>query len=256
MTTESDEPQRAVPERLDAEEDDRYQLSGPTTIAYALNDLIHRGELVTVVFDHGNGMILTALLAADADEETLVFDWGGSEQENQRLLASERNIFVAKPDGIKVQFVTGRAAETVFGDGKAFVTNLPERVVRLQRRESFRIRTPLGRPLICRLWPENGAPIDLPVRDLSVGGAGLSYSGARAPFEAGQIFPRCRIDLPEVGEISCTAEVRHVTAGSPLSGAPSAIIGLRFRELTQPMQARIQRYTVSLERARREMSPD
>jgi c-di-GMP-binding flagellar brake protein YcgR len=256
MTAESDDLRQLTPDRIETEEDDRYLLTGPTTIAYALNDLIHRGELVTVVFDHGKGMILTALLAADADEETLVFDWGGSEQENQRLLASERNIFVAKPDGIKVQFVTGQAAETVFGDGKAFVTNLPERVVRLQRRESFRIRTPLGRPLICRLWPENGTPIDVPLRDLSVGGAGLTYSGKHVPFEAGQVFPRCRIDLPEAGEISCAAEVRHVTAGNPLSGIPSAIVGLRFRELTQPMQARIQRYIVTLERARREMSPD
>ncbi len=256
MTPESDDVQRASPDRLETEEDDRYLLTGATTIAFALNELIHRGELVTVVFDHGAGMILTALLAVDAERETLIFDWGGSEQENLRLLASERNIFVAKPDGIKVQFVTGQAEETTFGDGKAFVTALPERVIRLQRRESFRIRTPVGRPLVCRLWPEKGNPVDLPVRDLSVGGVGCMFQGAHAPFEAGQVYPRCRIDLPEAGEISCSAEVRHVTPLNPLSATPAAIIGLRFREITQPMQARIQRYTVTLERARREMSPD
>ncbi|MCK7500135.1 MAG: flagellar brake protein [Comamonadaceae bacterium] len=71
-----------------------------------MNDLIHRGELVTVSFNQGAELILTTLLSVDRDDDTLVFDWGGSEETNRKLLKSGRNIFVAKPDGIKVQFVT------------------------------------------------------------------------------------------------------------------------------------------------------
>ena len=77
------------------EDDERFDLTSRTEIVFGLKELIHRGELVTVSFNGGADLVLTTLLSVDRDDDTLVFDWGGSEPINQKLLKSERNIFVA-----------------------------------------------------------------------------------------------------------------------------------------------------------------
>lgn len=238
------------------EEDERFFLTGPTEIAFALNDLVHRGERVTVNFAGGSQQILSMLLEVDRRDGTLIFDRGGSEGANAKLLGSPRNIFIAKPDGIKVQFVTGEVSETAFNERDAFVTDLPERVVRLQRRESFRVATPITRPVICQFGMVNGEPLSLPLHDISVCGVGLTLSGKLPFFELGKRLPMIRIDLPEHGEVRCSAAVRHLTQLSTAHGQPVFLVGLRLEELPHAMQARIQRFIVDLERARRSAQPD
>ncbi|MBS1173838.1 MAG: flagellar brake protein [Proteobacteria bacterium] len=239
------------------EEDERFLLTGRTEMIFALNDLIHRGELVTVSFNQGADLILTTLLSVDRDDGTVVFDWGGSEESNRKLLNSGRNIFVAKPDGIKVQFVTGEVEETSFGNRKAFVTDLPQRIVRLQRRESFRVLAPLGSPLTCRIVAdEQSAPLLFPVHDLGIGGAGLNLPHPQPVFEPGRRLAGVRIELPDAGEIACSAQVRHATPLDTRGSGPVIRVGLRFDGLSHEMQARIQRYIVAIERARRSMTPD
>jgi flagellar brake protein len=245
--------------KLDArarEEDERYFLTGYTEIVFALNDLIHRGELVTVSFNAGADFMLTTLLSVDRDDDTLVFDWGGSDAANRKLIKSERSIFVAKPDGIKVQFVVGEVIETVFGDRKAFVADLPEKLIRLQRREFFRVATPVGRPLMCQVSSAAGEQTDVPIHDLGVGGIGLTLHHALAVLEPGLVLPEIRVQLPDQGEVRCAATVCHATNLETLAAHPAIRVGLRLENPPHVMQARIQRYIVGVERTRRSMEPD
>lgn len=239
------------------EDDERYFLTGRTEVLFALRELIHRGEMVTVSFNQGSDMILTTLLTVDPAHDALIFDWGGSEATNRKLLHSGRCIFVAKPDGIKIQFAADEVRESSYGDRKAFVADIPARVVRLQRRESFRVLTPLARPLmaVVSLDGEDKSLL-LPVHDLSVAGLALTQHGKAAPFEAGMRLAGLRLELPEFGDIACDADVRHVTVSDSSAATQPHRIGLRFDGLPHMMQARIQRYTVSIERARRSMTPD
>lgn len=254
MSMDADQNSGATTNR---EEDERYLLTGRTEILFALRELIQRGELMTVSFNQGADMILTTLLSVDPSQDALIFDWGGSEAANRKLLRSERSFFIAKPDGIKIQFVAEEIRETVFGDHAAFVVDIPRRVVRLQRRESFRVLTPLARPLMATLSLDQEArTLALPVHDLSVAGLALTQPGKAEPFEAGLRLPGLRFELPEFGEVACAADVRHVTVADSSVAAPPYRIGLRFHGLPHVMQARIQRYTVSVERARRSMTPD
>ncbi|MCK7500136.1 MAG: hypothetical protein MZW92_64850 [Comamonadaceae bacterium] len=60
----------------------------------------------------------------------------------------------------------------------------------------------------------------------------------------------------DAGEISCSAQVRHVTPMDARGSGPVIRAGLRFDSLPHELQARIQRYIVAIERARRSMTPD
>jgi c-di-GMP-binding flagellar brake protein YcgR len=239
------------------EDDERFFLTGRTEILFALRNMIRRGEMVTVSFNDGADMILTTLLSVDPAHGALIFDWGGSETANRKLLRSERSFFIAKPDGIKTQFAVAAVRETVFGDHRAFVVDLPTRVVRLQRRVSYRVLTPLARPLMVALAIEAEAqPLMLPLHDLGVAGIAVTQQGNAVPFEAGLRLHELRFDLPEFGEVACDADVRHATLADSSAAKRPHRIGLRFHRLPHVMQARIQRYTVSVERARRSMTPD
>ena len=233
-----------------------FDLRGHTEIVFALNELIRRGELVTVSFNSGADLVLTTLLSVDREDDTLVFDWGGSESANGKLLQSGRNFFVAKPDGIKIQFITECVRETTYGGKKAFVTDLPEKIVRVQRRDGYRVVTPVARPLLCHVTVKKGESLTLPIHDISVGGIGLTLHEVTKSLEAGSALQEVCVQLPEQGEVRCAARVCHVTTHDTLAARPVTHVGLRLENPPHVMQARIQRYIGDLERARRNMQPD
>ena len=103
---------------------------------------------------------------------------------------------------------------------------------------------------------QDGEPLSLPIHDLSVGGIGLTLHEATKRLEAGMALPEVSVQLPEQGEVRCAARVCHVTIRETLAVQPVIHVGLSLENPSHAMQARIQRYIVDLERARRNMQPD
>jgi c-di-GMP-binding flagellar brake protein YcgR len=117
-------------------------------------------------------MFVSTLLAVQPEKGVFIFDCSGSAESNRRLLESDRNVFVGRPGGIGVQFSIGPVSEVIFGGSKAFSVALPKYVVRLQRREFFRIATPRVKPLQFFGRLPDGTLLNLPASDISVAGTG------------------------------------------------------------------------------------
>lgn len=237
----------------DEEIEDRFYLLGRMEILRLLNDLIHRREPVTVNFNGGRESLLTILL--EARPEALIFDLGGDDRANQNLPKSRNCIFVARPDGIRVQFSGGKPNRFSWGDRDAFWIPLPERVVRMQRRESFRILLPVAKPLTVRLLGEGGENWgEWPVHDLSVGGAGINVLGEQG-MEPGMTIPRLVLFLPNHGAVDCAALVRHVSrlAGSDFNSTRYRV-GVAFQGLPRSMEVAIQRCIIDIEHERRRLA--
>lgn len=245
-------------ERTLTEQDlDRYTISSPAEILSVLDFLIGRGEPMTVLFNHGAESFLSMLLDFDEEANQLIFDWGGSEEVNRRFLQAGSGSFLCRPDGIRVQFPAESVRAGEYGDRRAFVSALPRSLLRLQRREYFRINLPVGRRPMCELELGNGGIAHLPVHGLSV--AGLSFVEEPAAFAGlGQLvrIPRCRFQLGEYGDVECGLEVRYVTELSNRAGRVLSRMGCRFVDIPPNMQAHIQRYMIHLESERRSKEPD
>src|SRR5262245_22875698 len=112
-------------------------------IIFYLRQLINDGDPVSIMFNEGQDTILTVLLAVDEEKGQLYFDWGSSEEVNRRFLKSERNYFVAMPQGVRNQFTTGLPREISYRGRPGFAVALPDRYVRMQRREFFRLVMPM-----------------------------------------------------------------------------------------------------------------
>jgi len=230
----------------------KYTITSPAEIGQHLRTIVASGHMVTVFSNRGRTFILSRLLEADYKAGTLVFDWGGSAEQNQKLLESERNVFVCSPEGVKTQFVTGPAQATTFEERPAFVTTMPREVIKLQRREFFRIQAPLVQPVMCRLLDHADGPMELPVYDISLGGVGLWLPDIEMPsFDIGQIYRSCEVDLGSMGTLRAALEVRHRLVVHQRNGLPALRVGCTYLELKSHMETLVQRYVAGLERERR-----
>jgi c-di-GMP-binding flagellar brake protein YcgR len=211
-------------------------------------------EPFSVHFRNGEEMFLTTLLAVDADKGRLIFDCSGSIETNRCLVLSEKNIFRGHPGGVPVHFSTGMASEISFEGDKAFSVALPDHVVRLQRREHFRIETPRVNPLILVARLADGRLLKLAVHDISVGGAGVDSAELPEGIELGTVLRNCHFALPgDTKELFFSATVRNYRDYETRLGQRGWRIGVQFDDLSAGDQSRIQRYIAKVERERHEL---
>ncbi|MBI3283821.1 MAG: flagellar brake protein [Burkholderiales bacterium] len=229
---------------------DRYFLLGRMEILNALNDLILRREPVTVYFNGGRDFILTILLEARSD--ALVFDLGADKRANKILAHIPSCVFVAVPDGIRVQFTGQQPTRFTWGESDAFRVPLPDRIIRLQRRECYRNILPLMNNLQARFSDAADADIGTwPMHDLSVGGFAVTTTGM-PPLKPGDLVPRIRIALSAKSKIDCIGSVRHVTQIEH-HGQGRYRVGVAFSGLPHVLEVAIQRYIIKIEYERRKL---
>jgi c-di-GMP-binding flagellar brake protein YcgR len=234
----------------DEEFEDRFFVLSRMEILSVLNELIHRREPVTVSFGGGRLSFLTTLL--EVRPQALIFDMGGDVEANDKLPASETCVFAARPEGVRVQFSAGRARRFSWGGSDAFWVPVPERIVRLQRRESFRVALPvLGGPVLKVFADGDGKPREWPIHDLSVGGLGASV-GADCGIEVGSQLARISFSLHGKEQIRSAATVAHLSFIAERHGNAIHRLGVRFDGLSRPVEVQIQRTIIEIEHERRE----
>lgn len=239
----------------EAEIEERFHITGRTAIQFTLLGYARERDTFSVQFNGGAESFLSTLLAVEPASGRLVFDCSGSSETNRRLLASQRNVFVGHPGGVPVQFVCGPAVEIAYEGRQAFAVSLPERLLRLQRREYFRIKTPRVKPLIFFGRLPHGVLLKLPSHDISVSGIGLDADILPDGLAVEQVLDKCHFALPgDTQELFLTATVRRIMEHETRSGSRYWQIGLQFNQLSTGDENRIQRYIDRIERERRELS--
>lgn len=218
-----------------------YAVYSRVEILGVLRQLLEHGVLVNVYYDGGASFFLTAILAVNPDFEELIFDAAPEEAVHKRVLQARRIVFVAFVDGVKVQFDCERAEATMFDARPALRARVPERALRLQRREFFRVRPLASRPVDCvvRGVDESQPDETLRVLDISGGGVALAIEGAKREFTLGDELPECTIDFHGEGSIAAGLRVRSIE----LAGRDNAKrIGCEFVRMAPQARLMLQRY--------------
>jgi c-di-GMP-binding flagellar brake protein YcgR len=234
--------------------EERFHITGPTAIQFTLAGYATHKEAFTAQFADGKEHFLTTLLAVDEETHRVIIDCSGSADLNRLFSESKRNVFIARPGGIHVQFTCGPAKQISFEGAPAFSLALPKFILRLQRREFFRIETPRTNPLQFHARLPNDALLTLPANNISVAGIGLT-SGSDHGLSSGIALGNCRFVLPEDDhDVFIKAIVRHVTAHELRAGVTQWRIGLHFESMPLAAENRLQRYIAHIEHERRELS--
>lgn len=220
-------------------------------IVFYLRQLINDGERINVIFDEGRETLLTVLLDVDEEANTVIFDWGGSEAANRKLLNASRVFFVANPQGVRNQFITTRVTETSYKKRPAFATTIPDKYVRLQRREFFRLHLPVTQRRPCTFkFGDDPKVWEMLVVDIGLGGVGLECQAASLPMELGQTIKGAIIDLGKFGKLQVDLEIRF--KGTTTRGNKElSRLGTHFVRLSNAQENELQRFVTFVQREER-----
>lgn len=247
------ETQVATSPLIELGEYKQFMLRTHNEILLVLRGLLGHTAQISVYFNEGQDMLLTTL-AAVADDH-LILDHGPNAELNRKALAAEKHFCVTRLDKVRIQFILRSFTQAEQAGRPAFRANLPDEVLRLQRREFYRLITPIARPLKCLVpIPLADASLhlhDAHVFDISGGGLGLSAPPEHIPFDKDMEIPNCRVELPEVGVITGTLKVRSIFEITLRSGKRAHRAGCEFIKLPGPMLTLIQRYIIKVERERK-----
>jgi len=254
MMKQENEKNAQPPSRDNQLDDDaRYAVSQPAEVVFVLKQIMQNAQLVTAYPDGGADFALTSLLAVMPDTAEVVLDVSPDAAANKRLLAARRVLLVTSHDHVKVKFTTSEIREVRYKGHPALRIPLPGSLVRVQRREHYRIATPITKPLICTLpLPDRGPGVqaDTILLDISIGGVALMDNHDATGFQVGDIFENCRIGLPEVGTLVVSLKVRNAFDTPLRNGLSFRRCGCQFLNLAPSSESLVQRYIMSLERSR------
>lgn len=234
-----------------AADNSSFMVHSRMEILYILRAILRKNELVTAYFNQGNDFFLTAILALDADANTLILDGGADEALNTRAIARKKIILVTAQDRVKVQFVANAITRIQHLGRPAFRMEIPEQLLKLQRREYYRLSTANISPTTCTIITPEGGPVEVTIADISLGGISIANYQSLIKLEVGDRFSECHIALPGTGTITTGMEIRNEHAVTLENGTRSYRAGSMFMELASSQQAMIQRYIIKLEREAR-----
>lgn len=234
-----------------AEDESPYLLHARMDIAAVLRDVARARSLVTVHFGSGQEALLTPLLGVDTTANELVFDCSGSEAMNQSVLNARKLVYYGLHDKVRIRFNTGPARSMQWQNRNAFVVALPDSMLRLQRRELYRVPAPVTRPIRCVIPVEvkdRMRHVETRLHDISQGGVALVAQPNDIKLEPGMSFPNCRIVLPDAGNAVVMLEVVHVKEDKLLNDKAVLRAGCKFVRPSMSALSLIQKQMMKLER--------
>lgn len=236
-------------------DDSQFRIHSRREIHSILRGIMQEGARVVLYYGERNDFILTALL--DVNEHGIWMDVGSMAENNQRILRSHKIIFISSHHHVKVQFVAHRIETAPFNNEPAFHLPLPETLLRIQRRDYFRLTTPASNPLTCLIpvaLPAPSAQPDTPVQerevtimDISIGGIALVCEEYDTELLPGSTYENCRIFLPDIGAITVTVKVKNAFKITQRDGMINKRVGCEFIHMKGEAANLLQRYVTLLQ---------
>lgn len=229
----------------------RFMVRSRIEIGRVLRAIMQQHEPVTAYFGSGDESLLSAIVGVDAEQGELFLDMSPDAQANRRLVEAGRATLVSFHDRVKVQFAVERVGQAEHEGRQVLRVEIPSALLKLQRREAFRVQPPISAPVSCRVFGEGGRSFALRVLDISVGGLRLAGDAPEGEMWVGLSYDRCELSLPEVGSIEAALHVHYSVEMALRGGRTAKAWGCSFGSLRPGMETLLQRYVIKTDRERR-----
>lgn len=230
----------------------KYEISSRREITSLLRQIGEKNSLVRMLVQGEQDVCVTSILDLDAAGGTMIVDCSINREQNLRILATKRLRFETTLDKIRIVFVAENVASTTFEDRPALRCSIPASLVRLQRREYYRMETPLASPVRVTIpvaFEASSGLEPFTLSDISVGGLALLDHKLILDNTIGAKLVGCSLALPD-GAVMTTLVVRNSIELTLLNNKMCRRIGCEFVDLSRASLASVQRYITKLERER------
>lgn len=237
-------------EILSSESDDQYRITSAREIEFILQSIAQRASRIALYYSENDDFILTGLLGVDSSG--LWLEQSQNANTNTLIPRSHNLIFVSSHGQVKVQFTSDRVNASTYKGQAAFFLPMPKSIYRLQRREYYRLTTPVADPLLCVIPKDQGEEShhEVTIMDISGGGVGLTCEEQDTVLVPGQTYENCQIDLLDIGEFVGTIEVKNLVVLSTSKGETVRRAGCEFKNLDGTSTALLQRYVTNMQRTK------
>jgi c-di-GMP-binding flagellar brake protein YcgR len=221
-----------------------YLIHSRREIIALLRRLTEKREFVRMIFSEGEEAIATAVL--EVGEDSVIIDSAPEAAQLARVLASSSISFDTALERIRIAFFATRIEPCVHDGLPALRIPLPETMVRLQRREYYRVLTPR---CSIQMEKEGGPPpVSFAVQNVSAGGIALIDDEQVLDASKGAEYTNCELLLPGTQSVIATLCVMNCCDISLYNGRTARRIGCAFVNPNAAMLALVQRYVSKLER--------
>ena len=233
-----------------SEERNRYLVRHPAEVLRILREVMQDKDIVTAYVDDGRSCMLTTIVDLDPVGRSVFLDCGADEGMNARLASCREVVLSTTHEGVRVQFTSPALERVRHRQAEVLRAAMPEELLRLQRREYYRLVTSVVDPIICRIATARGE-LEATVVDLSVGGIGILAYKPDVPLEVGLAYHGCHLALPTLGQFAVSLTVRSLFEITLRNGRRSHRAGCQFIDLPPGLETTLQRYITRGERERR-----
>jgi len=230
-------------------EDSEFLILKKNEIQHILRTIQERESRAALYYNEGNSFVLTMLLAVS--DEGIWVDPPSNPQDNRNILNSNRIIFVSSHNQAKVQFVASEAHAVIYNGADAIFISLPKKLLRLQRRDYYRLAAWPQNPLKCVFKPvanQKQGKHEVTIMDISIGGLALVCQETSLELTPGTTYSNCEIDLPGVGVLTATVQVKNTFEVTSRSGEKLRRAGCVFVNPNSDATSFLQRYVAYMQR--------
>lgn len=234
------------------QDDSPYRVHSRREINSLLTSMMESNQLLSLLIKGGSESVITSILDIDTDDGTMIIDAAPSAMLNENIVSSNRIGFEALYNSIRITFNVDSASKCEYQNRPALKVDIPESLVRLQRREYFRIATPIAKPLRCtfRITQADGSFITIItlLNNISAGGVGITDEKKILPSAIGAIYEDCQLELADNTLVSVKLQIRDCKEFKMTNGKVVNRFGCEFIDIPRAVLAAIQRYITKLER--------
>ncbi len=192
--------------------DERFRVTNPVDVMGYLRDATRSRILCTVrATGHGESY-LSRLFAIDNDTNALVFDTPRAPVIARMLVPGAMVSVELTLHHVRIHFDAPIRQITDYQNEPSLFVSIPSAIVRLQRRENYRIAVPARRAVRLTINPDHPGLRNLKLTDLSCGGASVTLAGVLDEYPVGKVFEQVRLILDDETDFLVDARVRHASA--------------------------------------------
>jgi c-di-GMP-binding flagellar brake protein YcgR len=230
-----------------------YEVTSRREIVALLRNIGEKKQLIRMLVHGEADVCVTSILDVDGDKGSVLLDCSINEAQNQRILAGRQIAFETTLDKIRILFAADQVSAATHQGNPAFRMSVPESLIRLQRREFYRMPTPVSNPVraVISMPLELGGGNNIfPLADISCGGIAILDNRLLLGDTIGSKFDNVKIELPEIGPVTTNLQVRNSMDITLLNNKTNRRLGCEFVDISRGNLANVQKYITKLERER------
>ncbi|NMM36028.1 MAG: flagellar brake protein [Glaciimonas sp.] len=228
-----------------------YAITSQREILALLRSIEKKRQLIRMMAHGEADAIVTSILEVDIHNDAVIIDCAPDASLNQRIINANKVSFETTLDKIRILFSSTQVTSCLKDDRPAFRIAIPASLVRLQRREFYRINTPIASPVRCIIsLPNDGTEnvVTAVLQDISGGGIAIFDDSRTLNNTIGHIYKNCKITLPGIGVITTSLVVVNFQEQVLFNDKKRRRIACTFMDMPNSMLNMVQRYIGKLER--------